>query len=248
MVECEPAWSWTPKLVDFDLWFTLAGRGRARLGDRHVDLRPGLMAVLRPGDTGTFTHDPSHPLTVAFCHFDFGDPATPPPDELLPSRFVTLATPAVQAEQMRTLIRLADDPHPLVAVERAGLLASVLVEIYRQDAAAHGHPVSAIDPRINRVISRVRARPGQRLTLATAGELAGLSPARLSRLFRAHVGVSFRDFCLNTRMERAGELLRESTMTIGEIARSLGYDEPHLFSRQVRAHWGISPSELRSGR
>lgn len=248
VVECEPAWSWTPRLTDFDLWFVLAGHGQARLGAQQVELHPGLMAVLRPGDRGQFSHDRTRPLTVAFCHFDLGARAAAPPGDLLPSRFVPLATPAVQAEQMRTLIRLADDPHPLVAVERAGLLTSVLLDIYRQDAAMFGHPVNAIDPRINRVVSRVRARPGRRLSLAAAGDLAGLSPAHFSRLFRAHVGISFRDFCLHARMDRARELLGESTMSIGEISRALGYDEPQLFSRQVRAHWGTSPSQLRAGR
>ncbi len=178
LVECEPGWSWNPRTNDFDLWLVLAGHGTAQLAGQSVDLVAGMMVVLRTGDAGRFEHERDHPLTVAYCHFDLFAPGSTQPvrvaEDLLPSRVVRLAVPAIEADQMRALIRHASDPHPFVAVERTALLTTVLLDIYRQDAAQHGHPVTSMDPRIQRVVGRIRARPGQRMSLAAASELADL--------------------------------------------------------------------------
>lgn len=178
LVECEPGWSWNPRTNDFDLWLVLAGHGTAQLAGQSVDLVAGMMVVLRTGDAGRFEHERDHPLTVAYCHFDLFAPGSTQPvrvaEDLLPSRVVRLAVPAIEADQMRALIRHASDPRPFVAVERTALLTTVLLDIYRQDAAQHGHPVTSMVPRIQRVVGRIRARPGQRMSLAAASELADL--------------------------------------------------------------------------
>jgi len=249
LVVCEPEWSWDARLPDFDLWMPLHGHGAAQVNGESFVLEPGIIVLLRPGDVTHFTHDPADPLTVAYHHFgvrtaDMRAPASLDA-ALVPSRRIRLTTPSLQVEQMRALVRLARDPHPLAAPQRIAALLTLMLDLYRQDAAQHGHPVTSLDPRIYRVVRRLRARPRERLSLAEAAALAELSSAHFSRLFRASLGMSFREFALASRMDRARELLTESSLTVTQIARALGYQELYLFSRQVRARWGASPTDLR---
>ncbi|MGL5929961.1 MAG: helix-turn-helix domain-containing protein, partial [Dermatophilaceae bacterium] len=148
--------------------------------------------------------------------------------------------------RMTALIRLAGARRPLVHVERAALLQLALVEVYRQQAAGTGAPNAARDLRLERVISTLRADPSHRVTLAEAARWAEMSPQYFSRTFSAQTGRSFRDFVLANRLDRAHTLLTESTMTVGEVARALGYPDTYLFSRQVAARFGRPPSRLRS--
>jgi len=248
-VECELGWSWDPVLPDYDAWLVIAGRGRGRVGDEAWALGPGSLVVLRPGDVGSFRQDPADRLIVVSCHFDFvapgGTERVAVPSEWLPSRHIPVPNPAQLIDSMLRMVRMGRDPHPLRRAERSGWFVSVLAEIYRQDARAAGSPVDVLDQRVQEVIDHVRSQLSHRPTLAEAATIAGLSPAHLSRLFSQQLGMSFRQFVLEARLDRARHLLTETGMSVGEVARALGYQDVFLFSRQIRDRFGQPPSRLR---
>lgn len=249
-VNCEPGWTWTPTLPDYDLWFVIAGRGHARLRDRDISLRPGTLLALRPGDDGAFDQEPTDRLTVLYCHFGFVDVASGRPvaveEDWLPSRHVPVTGVAHLSQLMHRIIRLSRDPHPMRRLERSAAFLTALIEVYLQDARAQGHPVPYLDPRIQEVIDYIRDEPGRRPTLTEAARIARLSPAHLSRLFSRQLGTSFRQFVVEARLERAHGLLTETTMTVTEISAALGYTDVFLFSRQFRKRYGQPPSRART--
>ena len=66
----------------------------------------------------------------------------------------------------------------------------------------------------------------------------------LQRLLDAE-GVSFRDLLKRHRMKRAAELLRDSHLSIGEIATTLGYTDSAAFWRAYRSWSGETPRKTR---
>lgn len=125
------------------------------------------------------------------------------------------------------------------------LFTQVLLEIYRQDAVAFGAGPRILDPRVQEVMAHVRSRLAERPSIAEVATLVRLSPSHLRRLFARELGISYRSFVVRSRMERARLLLRESTMSVSEVARALGYPDVVLFSRQFRHHHGIPPTRMR---
>jgi AraC-like DNA-binding protein len=249
-VQCEPGWSWQPRMRDYDLWMVLGGRGRGRVGADEFALRAGTLVMFRPGDRGSFRQDPDDRLTVAFCHFDFFDPAAPGQrvevsEKWLPSRTIPVTDVALLADVLGRVVRLCQDTHPLGQLECSAAFLAAMVEVYRQDASASGHQVRTVDPRLHRVVDMVRTQPGRRLSLEDAAAVAELSPAHFSRLFSAHLGKSFRRYTLEARLARAHHLLTETTMSVADVSRALGYNDPFLFSRQFRTHYGQPPSQVR---
>ena len=75
------------------------------------------------------------------------------------------------------------------------------------------------------------------------------SPRYFGRLFRRDVGISFHRFLLNLRMREAGELLRDSSMSVKEMASP---PEGNLRSRQfwlgrsIRSMTNTSIGDLRA--
>jgi AraC-like DNA-binding protein len=53
-------------------------------------------------------------------------------------------------------------------------------------------------------------------------------------------------FVLRCRIEQASFMLQESSLTIGEIAETLGYQDIFYFSRQFKKLTGHSPSAHRA--
>jgi AraC-like DNA-binding protein len=75
---------------------------------------------------------------------------------------------------------------------------------------------------------------------------AGVSPQYLDRLFKRSQGVSPVQYLWSLRAEKGAFLLRQSGLTVGEIAYQCGYKNPFHFSRQIKAKYGHCPSELRT--
>jgi two-component system response regulator YesN len=77
-----------------------------------------------------------------------------------------------------------------------------------------------------------------------AGSL-GMNPAYLGQLVRRHAGVTFHRLLLDTRMERASMLLRQTARSVSEIALEVGFRDVEYFSLTFRGRVGMSPLAYR---
>jgi transcriptional regulator GlxA family with amidase domain len=123
--------------------------------------------------------------------------------------------------------------------------ASALAYQLLARVAASGRP-GVDDPAVDqalRVIHRRAADP-----LFGIESLAGTlrtHRSTLSRRFRKAVGISPIEYITRLRVQNALSLLKESAMSVAEIARQCGYDDPNYFSRLIRRHTGHSPLQFR---
>ena len=82
-------------------------------------------------------------------------------------------------------------------------------------------------------------------TLAEIARRLRLSPRTLVRRLGAR-GTSFRTLVEEHRRRRAGELLTQPELSVGDVAERLGYDEPTNFARACRRWFGVSPRAYRA--
>jgi len=85
------------------------------------------------------------------------------------------------------------------------------------------------------------------LTLQDLAVMANLSVPTLTRRYRQETGTSIIARYQQLRLDRAGELLRDSELTVREIAARVGYRDPSYFCRRFRGHTGKSPAAYRRG-
>lgn len=78
-------------------------------------------------------------------------------------------------------------------------------------------------------------------TVASCARRVHLSPARFAALFRKEVGTTPMRYLERLRLCRAQELLLRTSMSVGEIANTLGFENQHHFSTRFRMHTGQSP-------
>lgn len=83
-------------------------------------------------------------------------------------------------------------------------------------------------------------------SLEEAALLVHFSPAYLSSLFKESAKVSFSDYLLKVRMEKAKELLSSDSIMLYEIADAVGYLNPKNLSRNFKIYYGMTPQEYRS--
>ena len=84
-------------------------------------------------------------------------------------------------------------------------------------------------------------------TALTEAEVAGqvhFSPSHFSTLFRREMGIPFRTYLRDLRLEYARELLRIPGYTVARVREESGFETPEYFSRAFRARYGVPPSAL----
>jgi transcriptional regulator GlxA family with amidase domain len=75
-----------------------------------------------------------------------------------------------------------------------------------------------------------------------------ISSRQLERLFQASLGVGPTTYYRTLRLRYARWLLTNSERTVTDIALETGFSDCAHFSRQFRAKYGESPTNLRAGR
>ncbi|MFK0166360.1 helix-turn-helix domain-containing protein [Rhizobium sp. NPDC090279] len=84
--------------------------------------------------------------------------------------------------------------------------------------------------------------------LSRIAETEGLTLSHLSRLFKRHVGIGYRDYSQNLRLDNAADELRTGDETVGIVMERNGFGNPAVFYNKFRARFGCSPAEFRRGR
>jgi AraC-like DNA-binding protein len=67
----------------------------------------------------------------------------------------------------------------------------------------------------------------------------------LRKAFKAVTGTSLGQYLLNLKIEKTGQMLRETSMTVAEIATRAGFESEFYFSRIFKKKTGQTPSEYR---
>lgn len=83
------------------------------------------------------------------------------------------------------------------------------------------------------------------LSLTSIADHFGMAPQYISGFFKKHNNVNLTEYILVKRMDEAKRLLRESNMTIMQIAQSIGYANDIGFIRVFKKQEGITPGKYR---
>lgn len=83
------------------------------------------------------------------------------------------------------------------------------------------------------------------LTLTGLADMFHLNETYLSGLFKQHAGATFSDYVTRLRMNKAGELLRDSDLKLTDIAMLVGISSSSYFSTSFKKFYGMSPKEYR---
>lgn len=83
------------------------------------------------------------------------------------------------------------------------------------------------------------------ITLETLSEVVELSPNYISTCFYKETGINFKDYLISARIEKAKELLKNTSDKIYEIAHAVGYEDTRYFSNVFCNIAGCLPSQYR---
>lgn len=105
--------------------------------------------------------------------------------------------------------------------------------------------MNEIDTRLKNSLEYIHANFARSITLDEIANINGVSRFHFSRLFKNHVGYSFKLYLNKSRLAAAKKLLLQRDMNISETCYAVGYNDVSYFSKIFKKFEGMSPSAYR---
>lgn len=247
---CDPAHYWGPGVRDsYIVHYVHEGRGTVYMGEREYPLSEGQGFLILPDTVIHYEADAEEPWTYSWFGFR-----------------------GVQAKAFMQRAQLSEE-HPVFTAHEPNLMATLYDEmlqagtsslpggdvmhqslLYRLMAALiasspikeEDNPLlSTKETYIRQAVRFIENRYSQRTSILDIAQAVGLDRTYLSGLFKERYGKSLQAFFLEYRMNRAAELLRNPMLSVSEVAHSVGYTDPLLFSKMFKRVTGVSPKGSR---
>ncbi len=156
-------------------------------------------------------------------------------------------TRTIKCQDLKVIWAIMEDIRKLVSKPDgcdAGTLSTKLFEFLTRlyiDAAIPSYSSS----NYANLFTLVKTNPNNYPSLKKLQELFGVSGKTLNKLFLENTNMTPMACVINHRLRNSCWMLYQTNMSIEEIAHKCGYKNPHLYSRQFRALFGISPLKYR---
>ena len=98
---------------------------------------------------------------------------------------------------------------------------------------------------LNKISNYIHQNLDKPLKCADIAQEVYLSPDYITKLIRKEYGVTLKDFIIKEKMTAAQHLLKNTNLSISQIAVKLGYDNFSHFSQVYKKYNGLSPSQER---
>lgn len=99
--------------------------------------------------------------------------------------------------------------------------------------------------RVKRIVQYINEHLGSELKRDAIAEKMNLSPDYMSRIFKAEMGISIKEYIIQQKMKHAQVMLRTTTLPVNFIAAKVGYPNFSHFSFTYKKALGVTPQEER---
>jgi AraC-like DNA-binding protein len=212
-------------------------------GARH-EAPTGSACLLLPGHRHRFAFSTSTETHHSWVHLWSSDGYPAPMIERMARLPRVIRLSSTLTREMHELLELSASRLPSRGEIEVFLALRMLYQFVGEAELAEGLGLSYAGP-VERALQHIDAHLGSPLDLEVLAEAASVSPSHLIRLFRQQVATTPARYLWSRRVQRGVELLEETGLSVGEIARRTGFQTSHHFSRRVRESTGLAPTDLR---
>jgi AraC-like DNA-binding protein len=244
--QTKPVHELGPQVLDYYLiHHILSGKGCFECKNETYLLGPGDSFVIFPNELVSYRSDDKDPWKyrwVAFkgtqsnslLHRIGVSPSQPCSISMQPRRCGTL---------FYQLEKSLQKSGPTSDLESGGLLRLILAEYHTVQSPPQKIKISEAERQVDKAVQWLQLQYSRSISIEEMAQNLGYHRTYLAKIFKIHTGMSPIQYLLKIRMERAAYLLVQDSLTIQQVAASVGYPDALYFSKQFKKWHGVPPSE-----
>ena len=108
--------------------------------------------------------------------------------------------------------------------------------------------VKEFSPCVQNALEFINNNLNKKIDLSTIAEHTFVSRSTLTNKFKKELNITVQDYIQRQKMFMAGQLLKNTDMSVAQVSDHLGYSEQFYFSRCFKQSFGISPREYKKSK
>lgn len=245
---CNPSYSFGPETRDhFIIHYILDGKGEFTVNNKTYKLGKKDGFLIRPGEETYYKADDKDPWIYMWIGFN-----------------------GIKAETYLKYANLDENNH-IFKYEKDSSLKKCILEILSLNIMNNSNRLkidgllylfignliennkymdkensnTQVDEYINISIDFINNNYSNNIKVNDIANYVGLNRSYFSNLFTKKMGISPQEYLLSLKMEKACNLLTNLQLSIGDVARQVGYEDQLTFSKIFKKSKGVSPKLYR---
>lgn len=248
--QCTAGYKWGPAVRDhYLIHYITSGKGTYTVEEKTFSLTAGDAFLIYPGTRVAYQADLLDPWNYEWVGFNGSDARAILNATSFSRDHVVLQGLSCGDELQAGIRRIYEAfgnsfSQSLKMTGQLYLLLELLTEEAGEDKRQKGRDADVV----RSAIGFIDQRYSYAISVEDVADYAGVSRSTLFRIFTRYLEISPKEYLDSYRIRKAMYLLKETDLTIGAIAVSVGYDNGLYFSKAFHKMTGQSPSLYRSGR
>lgn len=244
--KCPSGYTWGPALRDhYLIHYIVLGRGSYTVEGQTHSLGAGDLFFVYDSQVVSYRADDENPWEYYWVGFNGTEARRLV--RLLPftsaQPCLHIDSPKVDAQLRESLLKIygASGTSPASEVRMAGALYLFLASLMELSSLQTGY-APAPPSYAQTALRFIRYNYSHDISIHDIARAVGISRSHLYRLFMESVGLSPTEYLTQFRVNQACALLRNSALSVKEVASSVGFSDPLYFSRVFKKYKGTAPS------
>lgn len=125
------------------------------------------------------------------------------------------------------------------------MLAFLKSVIKQSDLPVQGTITDVRNENLRNILEYVGDYFGEDISIQSISKKFNVNPSYLSQLFKKDTGMTFTDYMTDLRIKNACLLLKNTALSVNEVAEKVGFNDYYYFTRVFKKVTGSTPSQYR---
>ncbi|MBR3949774.1 MAG: helix-turn-helix transcriptional regulator [Oscillospiraceae bacterium] len=230
-----------------ELFYIVGGDGQFRIEDKLYPVKANQLVIVTPNVIHTEVSYEAHPLEYIVLGIE-GLTLAANREQDSRYRILDYRGGGDVLTCLRHILQETQSAQPGYEAICQAYMEILILRLMRSTSFA----VTGASPKVSHQCATIRhyidTHYKENLTLDLLADYAHVNKYYLAHAFKEEYGLSPINYLISRRIEESKYLLRETDMSLSQIARILGFSSPSYFSQSFRRVEGMAPMEYRKRR
>ena len=248
--KCRSEHSYGPANRDhYLLHFVTKGKGTFYCENKRYELSEGQGFLIVPGIVTSYIADKDEPWTYSWIGFN-GENV----EYYFNQSGLDANSPVFRYENSKAFSRIFSEIKHIDRNTVAGQVKMIgnlhiLLSLVMESATPLSYQgkvfFSSKENYIKNAVTYIQTNYSRKISVSEIAAYLGLNRSYFGVIFKELMKMSPQDYIIYMRMDKAKKLLSDKSMNIGDVSRSVGYEDPLTFSKLFKKNVGVSPNAYR---
>ncbi len=248
--ECIPEHTYGPATRDhYLLHFVHSGKGTYYCDNKSYTLSAGQGFLISPNMITSYRADCEHPWTYSWIGFN-GTNA----ESYLNQMGLSVESPVFAYRDQSAFMQIFSELKTLNRNTVVGQIRMIgylymLLALLMENASLLSIQGKAFfsskEEYIKNAVTYIQTNYSAKISVEEIAGYIGLNRSYFGAIFKEYTNSTPQDFIVDFRVDKAKKLLLNTSLSIGDVARSVGYEDPLTFSKLFKKKVGVSPNTYR---